>query len=129
LLPTLLGLATGQARRKGWPIAHWLGGEAYEPRAWDYAFNRLEHAIVRVKLKSGDWVAGLYGTTEDGKRSYASGHPEDGDLYLVRGLQVDSDTGALLTDNDGYPLYLPDQRSLLLSRSDAELLDIQEFPS
>jgi hypothetical protein len=50
------------------------------PTAWDYAFGTGADSgprFVRARLKDGTWVGGWFGT-----RSYASGHPQEADLYL-----------------------------------------------
>ncbi|WP_181763959.1 DUF6338 family protein [Streptomyces albidus (ex Kaewkla and Franco 2022)] len=47
------------------------------PTAWDHAFRRRGHCFVRIRLKSGRWLAGWYG-----EKAYASSYPEPADLYL-----------------------------------------------
>jgi hypothetical protein len=82
LLPTAAGalVGTGQVRRWRWVTA--LIGDAPEPRAWDYLWRPGVQGVVRLKLKSGLWLAGIFGTTTRGQRSYAAGYPETQDLYL-----------------------------------------------
>lgn len=44
-------------------------------------------AILRIRLKDGAWVGGLFG-----RNSYAAGYPEEPqDLYLERTYRVDGD--------------------------------------
>lgn len=56
------------------------------PQAWDHYFSRGRRAFVRVWLRDGISVAGLYGAD-----SYASSEPEDRDLYLQTLYQTDAD--------------------------------------
>lgn len=127
LLPTVLGwvVGYGQRERKRW--ARWLVGEAPEPRAWDYLWHANMTAVVRLKLKTGTWVAGVFGTTTAQRRSYASGYPEEGDLYLSAQVYVDSVTGQYLRDERGRPQLVEGPTGLLVRWSEVEFLDILEF--
>lgn len=86
----------------GW--ARPLAGRAPQPRAWDFVWGSEPSATVRLRLKSGAWVAGVYGRTPDGRRPFAGGFPEPGDLYLPRTAAVDPDSGEYLVADDGSPL-------------------------
>ena len=67
-------------------------------RAWDYLWRKRRKlpAVVRIRLKSGTWIAGLYGSVEGRGDSYAAGYPEDGDLFLTVALKINPITGALV---------------------------------
>ncbi|MCC3312259.1 DUF6338 family protein [Nocardia africana] len=127
IVPVLVGtlLGWGHKHHKNWAIR--LVGEAPEPRAWDYLWRHAERAVVRIKLKSGGWLAGYYGTTSEGRRSYAAGFPEDGDLYLALAFDIDSATGALSLTPEGTPTPVSSDRGLLIRWNEIEYLDIQEY--
>ncbi|NGY65945.1 hypothetical protein G7043_44370 [Lentzea sp. NEAU-D13] len=126
IVPTVAGtvLGWGHKHHKRWAVL--IVGESPEPRAWDYFWRHAEQALVRIRLKSGTWLAGYYGTTADGRRSYASGHPEEGDLYLALGLQVDPVSGELALA-DGVPVPVAGERGLLVRWPEIEYIDIQEY--
>ena len=75
LLPYGFGSLLGYGREKGWRWAVAITGEEIEPRAWDRMWRRDTTAIVRLKLKSNVWVAGLWGkwasSTVTNRHSYA----------------------------------------------------------
>ncbi|SFW11972.1 DUF6338 family protein [Amycolatopsis australiensis] len=110
-------------------VALWALGKHIEPRAWDWMWNYDVAAILRIKLKSGTWIAGLWGhwNTASNRRSYAGGYPEDGDLYLSTGFQIDPATGELLRDSGDRPQPVDGQRGLLVRWNEIEYLDFQEF--
>lgn len=57
------------------------------PTAWDYMLSRSSGArFVRARLKDGTWVGGWYGS-----RSYASGYPNNSDMYLQWAYQMNPD--------------------------------------
>ncbi|MEY9487746.1 DUF6338 family protein [Streptomyces calvus] len=59
------------------------------PTAWDYAFGAGADSgprFVRARLKDGTWVGGWFGP-----RSYASGHPQEADLYLQASYRMGTD--------------------------------------
>lgn len=118
LLPTLAGAGLGYSRMKRWRWVRLLLGDAPEPRAWDYLWNSDVQGFLRIKLKSGPWIAGFHGTTSDGRRSYAAGYPEEGDLYLAVGLEIDPHSGELNRDGDGRPLPVAGPRGLLIVDTD-----------
>lgn len=126
LVPVAVGalLGWGHKHHKKWAVL--LVGNAPEPRAWDYFWRHTDRAVVRLKLKSGMWLAGLYGMAGNGRRSYASGHPEEGDLYLAVALEINNQSGELtLTDEQVTPL--PGARGLLVRWPESEYIDIQEY--
>lgn len=126
LIPILGGILVGWGHNQGKPWARLVGGEAPEPRAWDYLWRQQRTtAVVRIKLKSGTWVAGLF-ETYGGRKSYASGYPEPADLYLSVGVQVDPSSGAFVSQNDDTPRLVEGETGLLIRWDEIEYLDILE---
>lgn len=126
VLPYAVGSVLGWATRNDKPWARWLVGSFRHPRAWDYLWSRNRPLIVRIKLKSGDHLAGLYESSTSGIASYAAGYGEDADLYLSRQLKVDSRTGAFEVDEQGSPVLYDPPVGLLVRATDVELWNIQE---
>ncbi|MFJ3671423.1 DUF6338 family protein [Streptomyces sp. NPDC090106] len=57
------------------------------PTAWDHVFSNLTRPrFVRARLKDGAWVGGWFDA-----RSYASGYPHGGDLFLQWSYQMNPD--------------------------------------
>lgn len=70
---TLVGVAVRRRRRWVWALV----GRDPAPRAWDHLFADRPVGWVRLKLKSGTWLAGAFAADGDGRRrSYAAGYPE-----------------------------------------------------
>lgn len=115
----------------GTKVARWALGEGLEPRAWDWMWKRNLTAILRIKLKSGVWVAGLWGDWESEqvakRRSYAAGYPEEGDMYLSVGFKIDPATGELVRNSTGTPEPVDGERGLLVRWAEVEYLEFQEF--
>jgi hypothetical protein len=129
LLPTLVGTLIGSAYRRRVRLVRLLVGDSPEPRAWDYLWHSGVSGAVRIKLKSGRWLAGLYGRLSDtGLRSYAAGYPSDGDLYLSAQLQIDPDTGSFVPDNEGDLQIVAGRSGLLVRWAEVEYLDFMEIP-
>lgn len=127
LVPTGVGTLIGRGQNARWQWVQALVGDSPEPRAWDYLWRSGASGIVRVKLKSGIWLSGLFGTTTSGRRSYAAGYPEEGDLFLSLQLRVDPDTGAFERDGDGRPVPVAGMSGLLVRWAEVEYLDFQEI--
>lgn len=127
LLPTLIGSFLGRGSKRKWRWVMPLVGETPEPRAWDYVWRAGTKAVLRIKLKSGNWLGGVFATNEAGRRSYASGYPEDQDLYLSILLQVDPSTGEFRADDQGRPQPVEGLSGLLLRWDEVEYLEVQEF--
>lgn len=127
MLPAAAGTLVGHAASRKWGWAVLLGGESPEPRAWDYLWRRGPRGVVRLKLKSGTWLAGVYDTPTEGARSYASGYPEEQDLYLSLQLQVDPESGEFVRDAADRPQPVEGKSGLLLRWSEIEFLDFQEY--
>lgn len=125
-VPTALGSLLGHGAVKGWRWVLLLTGSAPEPRAWDQMWRRKDlNALLRVKLKSGSWIGGVFQTTNEGVKSYASGYPEEGDLHLARQVVVDPVSGEYKRDENKQPI--PVERGLLIRWSEVEYIDIQEW--
>ncbi|GAA4821210.1 DUF6338 family protein [Streptomyces ziwulingensis] len=78
------------------------------PTAWDYAFGPHSDSgprFIRARLKDGTWVGGWYGT-----RSYASGHPQEADLYLQASylMGADGSFGSKVEHTGGIYLRMAD---------------------
>lgn len=119
-VPLGLGSFVGRGARlrRRWSV--WLTGPDPAPRAWDYLFQGERDGWVRVRLKSGSWIAGAYATSTDGLRSSASGYPEPPDLFLSRAIAVDPATGSLDLDPAGQVVM--GAGGLLLSWEEASTL-------
>jgi hypothetical protein len=103
-LPIALGSLVGTGANRGWHWVESVTGPDPAPRAWDYLFGQRPDGWLRLRLKSGRWLAGAYATEGKGWRSYASGYPEAQDLFLVEAAEVDPETGEFLFDEDDQPL-------------------------
>jgi hypothetical protein len=100
-IPVTLGSVVGAGTLQEQRWARLFTGRDPAPRAWDYLFGTRPDGWIRLRLKSGTWIAGVYAVKDDGWRSYASGYPEPQDLFLVEAVEVDPDTGEFLFDDDG----------------------------
>jgi len=95
---------------------------------WDFLFGRRGRAgYVRIKLRDGGWVAGVWALGEEATASYASSYPQSEDLYLAAQVTVDPTTGAFVLDHHGRPEIRP--WGLLLTRDHIEQLEFQEAPT
>jgi len=54
-------------------------------------------------MKSGTWIGGADGLANN-RRPYASGYPENQELYLTATLTLDAQTGEMVTDETGNPM-------------------------
>jgi hypothetical protein len=125
-LPTGVGSALGAAHLadKGW--ARVLLGGSPEPRAWDHLWRMRKQGVVRMRLMSGTWLAGFYGTWSE-RQSYAAGYPEAGDLYLAVQLKVDAESGKFERDADGRAVPVEGGGGLLVRWAQVEFLEFQEM--
>jgi hypothetical protein len=101
-IPLAAGTLQGLGLRRGWTLARLLTGPNFAPRAWDYVFWNNQDGWIRCRLKSGTWLGGAFADAE-GKHSYAAGYPEPQDLFLVRSVHMNPDTGAFELDSLGRP--------------------------
>lgn len=126
-VPFLAGTLSGTrcaSRPPDWS-SRVVNGPNPAPRAWDHVFGHRQNlAWVRVKLKSGPFMAGLYANLGS-ERSYASGFPYDQELFLLRAAQMDSSTGKYILDSAGRPTVEP--FGILVRWDEVEYLDIQEL--
>lgn len=123
-LPTAVGTIVGRGTRTGAPWARAFTGPDPAPRAWDKLFGSRPDGWIRLRLKSGTWLAGAFGENEDGVRSYAAGYPEDPDLFLVDAVELHPETGEFLLDDDGMPVSKGS--SILVRWAEVEYLDFFE---
>lgn len=101
LVPSVIGSVAAIAHQRGVTRRIPLIGGLDAPRAWDHAFQGNPSGWVRIRLDSGVWVAGLLGEDESGRRSFVSAFPRERDMYLVRRVDVDAETGEWNTDAQG----------------------------
>ena len=122
LLPALAGRVVGAATTAGAAWARVLTGRRAAPRAWDHLFASAPRGWVRMKLKSGSWIGGIFARTGDRPDgvSYAAGYPESQDLYLARLVEVDGATGEVVL-HDGKPTVL--NRGVLIRWEEVEYLE------
>jgi hypothetical protein len=101
LVPFIVGNLIGRAADRGqsWAL-RLVGRRTAVPRAWDYRFTNAPTAVVRLKLKSGPYVCGIYGPDPfgNGLRSFVSPYPETQELYLASTVRCDSNTGTLVLE-------------------------------
>lgn len=127
-LPTVVGNIIGRGQKNKWRWALRLVGEAPEPRAWDYLWRLQQRGIVQIKLKSGRWLAGLYDNNRFNRRSYASGYPETGGLYLAVQLKINPVTGEFINENGSTrPVAIIGHPGLLVRWEEIEYLNFQEY--
>lgn len=127
-IPVLMGTLVGWGRRNRYPWALLLTGDSAEPRAWDYLWNRRVSALVRLRMNSGRWLAGIYNEFERGAKSYAAGYPEDGDLFLAVQCAVQADSGDWVLTASGQPSRVDSSPGLLVKWADVEFLEYWELP-
>jgi hypothetical protein len=80
-------------------FVRWLLGRDLAPRTWDHYFrSRHTPAWVRVRLRSGEWIAGSW--------CYASSYPEVEDVALDL-IRCDPKTGEIASTSDGAGPQVP----------------------
>ena len=132
LVPFLAGTTSGLLLRAKTPwrrrLSRWVNGSHPAPRAWDHLFASGTDGWIRLKLKGGGWIGGLYVNVKTGpgtRNSYASGYPYDQELYILRAADLDPQTGAFLRDAAGQVPLRPS--GILVRWSEVEYLDLEEF--
>lgn len=124
-VPLVGGTIIGYATRLGVPWSRWFAGPHAAPRGWDYLFEHELDGHVRMRLKSGRWIAGVFGEI-DGLGAYTAGYPEAQDLFLPATVEVDPETGETPLDENGRVLL---KRGALLVRwEEVEYLQFFEEP-
>jgi hypothetical protein len=123
-VPIALGTLIGRGTRKGLRWAKVFTGPNPAPRAWDHLFGSAPDGWIRLRLKSGRWLAGAYATMPDGSRSYAAGYPEEQDLFLVEAIEVDPESGEFVLDKEGEPMLRGS--GILVQWNEVEYLDFIE---
>lgn len=98
--PLGIGTLVGEATRRRFGWTRWITGPDPAPRAWDYLFQGERDGWVRIKLKSGPWIGGAYANSGD-LRSYSAGYPEQQDIFVARGADLDPETGEFRVNDDG----------------------------
>lgn len=102
VLPFVAGAVVGRATRRQSDWVRPLVGDHPSPTAWEHVFGREFQGTIRIKLKSGTYVAGLFVVLESGEKSYAAAYPHAPlDLWLVQIVEVDADTGEFVPGPDG----------------------------
>lgn len=121
--PFVVGSLVGRGTRHGWSWTLVLTGPDPAPRAWDHFFASRPDGWLRLRLKSGGWVAGSYVPSGTRLSSYAAAYPESQDLFLTETVVVDSATGEFILD-DGAPFLRGS--SLLIRWDEVEFLEFTD---
>jgi hypothetical protein len=124
-VPLAGGTIIGFATHRGLPWARWFVGPHPAPRAWDYLFEHEPDGYVRMRLKSGTWIAGLFAEF-NGQAPYTAGYPEPQDLLLPATVKIDPETGETPLDQDGRVMY--ERGALLVRWDEVEYLQFFEEP-
>jgi hypothetical protein len=124
-IPAVTGALVGRSARQRGRLSRLLAGPHPAPTAWEHLFGHDPYGMVRLRLTSGTYIAGLYGLIDDSEESYASGFPHQPvDLWLARGVEVDADTGEFIADVDGSPIVL--ESGILVRYDEVQFLEF--FP-
>ncbi len=126
VVPLVAGGVLGFGWKANWSWARLVSGRDRTPRAWDHLFQDRPAGGIRCRLKSGTWIGGVFGEVS-GRRPYAAGYPEPQDLYLPATLDLDPDTGEILTDDEGNPEMR--NSGILLRWEEIEYLEFTEAAS
>ncbi len=122
LVPFFAGTLWGIATERGWGITRLLSARSPQPTAWEHVFSRSPQGWVRMRLKSGTYIAGLIGRRPGRRTSaYASG-PEPQDLFLSATIRVVPETGEVIPADDGQ--LQVDDGGLLIRWDEIEYLQL-----
>ena len=117
-LPYVLGTVVGglsrtAQSREGWRrvrrvlprraearLLRLLVGPNATPRVWDAVFTHGEDLHLRIRLRDGSWVEGLFGPS-----SYAGTFPHDNELFLEQAWPAGATRPSGAAEDD-YALYL-----------------------
>jgi hypothetical protein len=119
-VPISTGHLVGRGVRRDARWTHLVVGPDPAPRAWDYVFQHNVDGWIRLRMKSGVWLAGAFANA-NGRKSYAAGYPEPQDLFLAAAVAVDPDTGEFRLTDDGEVELLPG--GLLVRWDEVEYLE------
>lgn len=119
-IPIAIGTIVGRGTKRQARWVRFFTGSDPAPRAWDYLFGSNPDGWIRLRLKSGIWLAGAFAQREN-RRSYAAGYPESPDLYLVQTAMVDPIDGSFLFDAEDEVRVL--DSSLLIRWDEVEFLE------
>ncbi|HYP24288.1 MAG TPA: DUF6338 family protein, partial [Actinomycetota bacterium] len=125
-VPLATGTLIGRGTLEGQAWAAAFTGPNPAPRAWDHFFSSRPDGWVRLRLKRGVWIGGIYGPPDVGLPSYASGYPEAQDLFLAETVEVDPETGAFILAA-GEPILRG--VSLLIRWDEVEMLEFGDSGS
>lgn len=120
-LPSVAGHVVGRGTLEGRRWTRYVSGPHPAPRAWDHLFQGRLDGWVRMRLVSGSWIGGAFVASEGGLTSYASGYPEEQDLFLATKVDVDPDTGEFRRDEAGRVQVTPG--SILVRWGEVEYLE------
>jgi hypothetical protein len=81
------------------------------PTAWDFAFNRRRAFLIRIRLRDGERVGGLFSDS-----SFASAYPEPQQLFIEQAWRLDPDGSFVEPLPRGDGLLIP-----------GEVIEIVEF--
>jgi Family of unknown function (DUF6338) len=123
LVPIVVGTYIGNSVQRSASWTRLLTGPQPVPRAWDYLFHHQLDGWIRVRLKSGEWIAGAFADA-NGRRSYAASYPEPQDLYLAAAVHVDPESGEFEVTDDGEIELLPG--GLLVRWEEVEYLEFTD---
>lgn len=123
ILPFAAGSVVGRGTLTGSPWATAFTGPNPAPRAWDHFFASRPDGWMRLRLKRGVWIGGIYGPSGSGLPSYAAGYPEPQDLFLAETVEVDPETGEFVLE-DGEPIFRG--TSLLIRWEEVEFFEFAD---
>ena len=120
-IPVVLGFLASMSARQNGLLGRILVGRNPAPRAWDDLFWRGPALVVRMKLKDGEGVGGLFGDD-----SYASCYPEPQDLLLEETYEILDD--GTFAEGDKPEDFVPLGSSMLISWSEVQFLEAFDLP-
>jgi hypothetical protein len=98
-LRRLLRLTGDRGQEQEDRLLHLFLGRSPAPRAWDDFFAKRPRCYLRVRTKSGLFIAGYFAAG-----SYAGGYPAARDLLLEESYGIDDE--GQLTEPLGYAVYI-----------------------
>lgn len=123
VLPLLGGTVVGRASRHQRSWAKALVGEYPVPTAWEHVIRERPSGIIRIRLKSKVYAGGLFQALDNGETAYAAGYSSTPlDIWLVRVVVVDADTGQFILRPDGSPQVL--DSGMLVRYEEIETLEL-----